>query len=381
MQNQDFQKKDALYYMPVFSRDMMITRGKGSRVWDADGKEYIDCVAGIAVCSTGHCHPEVVSAICEQSRQLIHCSNLYYVPHQADLAEQLSRITGLDRVFLCNSGTEATEGALKLARRVTGRRTFIAFSHGFHGRTMGGLAVTHKPGIREPFEPLEPKCSFVEYGNSDSLRQAITRETAGVVVEPVQGEAGVIIPPPGFLHEVREICDESGALMIVDEVQSGMGRSGKWLAIQHSSVQPDIVTLAKGIASGFPMGALVAQEGIEFKKGDHGSTFGGGPLACAAALATIRVIETVLPTIPQKGERFRNALEAYNPRVMGLLIGITVGEKCALIQKHCQKNGVLINCAADGNIRLVPPLVITDEEIDRAVQVIDEALGAQGLHH
>ncbi|MDD1676985.1 MAG: aspartate aminotransferase family protein [Methanomicrobiales archaeon] len=380
MQDQDFRNKDARYYMPVFSRDMMITRGQGSRVWDADGKEYIDCVAGIAVCSTGHCHPDVVSAICEQSRQLIHCSNLYYVPHQADLAEKLSHITGLARVFLCNSGTEATEGALKLARRVTGRRSFIAFSHGFHGRTMGGLAVTHKPGIREPFEPLEPKCAFVEYGDSESLRKAINHDTAGVVVEPVQGEAGVIIPPPGFLQEVREICDENGALMIVDEVQSGMGRSGKWLAIQRSSVQPDIVTLAKGIASGFPMGALVAREGIEFRKGDHGSTFGGGPLACAAALATIKVIETVLPTIPQKAERFQEAFTAYDPRVFGLLIGITVGEKCAAIQQQCRKNGVLINCAADGNIRLVPPLVITNEEIDRAVQVIDEALGAQGLH-
>jgi acetylornithine/N-succinyldiaminopimelate aminotransferase len=219
----------------------------------------------------------------------------------------------------------------------------------------------------------------VEYGDSTSLRRVIDRETAGIVVEPVQGEAGVIIPPPEFLADVREICDENGALMIVDEVQCGMGRSGKWLAIQKYSVQPDIVTLAKGIASGFPMGALLAREGIEFNKGDHGSTFGGGPLACAAALATIRVIESVLPAIPQKGERFRNGLGTYDPRIFGLMIGITVGEKCAAVQKRCMENGVLINCAADGNIRLVPPLVITDEEIDRAVQVIDEALGAQGL--
>jgi acetylornithine/N-succinyldiaminopimelate aminotransferase len=376
---QDFRNIEARYYMPIFSRDMMIVRGKGSTVWDENGREYLDCVAGIAVCSTGHCHPDVVRAICGQSRELIHCSNLYYVPHQAELAETLARITGLERVFLCNSGTEATEAALKLARRVTGRRGFVAFTHGFHGRTMGGLAVTHKPPIREPFEPLEPKCAFVEYGDSDSLRRNIDSDTAGVIVEPVQGEAGVILPPPEFLREVREICDASGALMIVDEVQSGMGRTGTWLAIQHSRVQPDIVTLAKGIASGFPMGALVAREGIEFRKGDHGSTFGGGPVACAAALATIRVIGDLLPSIPQKGERFRKGLAAYNPRVFGLMIGITVGEKCGAVQKRCARDGVLVNCAADGNLRLVPPLVITGPEIDRAVQVIDEALGAEDI--
>ncbi|MDD1662171.1 MAG: acetylornithine/succinylornithine family transaminase [Methanomicrobiales archaeon] len=365
---------EARYYQPVFTRDMKIVRGAGAKVWDAQGNEYIDCVAGIAVCSTGHCHPAVVEAICRQARELIHCSNLYYVPHQAELARRLSEITGLSKVFLTNSGTEATEAAIKLARVRTGKKEFVAFTHGFHGRSTGALAVTHKPAIREPFGPLEPKCTFVDYGDLDGLRKAVTSDTAGVFVEPIQGEAGVIIPPEGFIAGVRECCDAAGALMIDDEVQTGMGRTGRWLAIQHEGVKPDIVTLAKGIASGFPVGALVAREGLEFKKGEHGSTFAGGPLACAASLATIRVIEDVLPSVGAKGERFRMGLSDFNPRVRGLMVGITIGDACPEIQKRCAARGVLINCAADGNIRLVPPLVIREDEIDAAIEVIHEAL-------
>ena len=263
MQNkEDYRALEARYYMPAFSRDLMLVRGEGSRVWDADGKEYIDCVAGIAVCSTGHCHPAVTRAICEQAKRLIHCSNLYYVPGQAELAQKLVEKTGMAKAFFSNSGAEATDGALKLARVRTGRKKFVAFTHGFHGRTIGSLAVTHKPAIREPFEPLGIPATFVEYGDLDGLKRAVDADTAGVVVEPIQGEAGVIIPPDSFLEGIREICDRSGALMIVDEVQTGMGRTGKWLAIQHTRVKPDIVMLAKGIASGFPMGALLAREGI-----------------------------------------------------------------------------------------------------------------------
>jgi acetylornithine/N-succinyldiaminopimelate aminotransferase len=200
-------------------------------------------------------------------------------------------------------------------------------------------------------------------------------DTAGVIVEPIQGEAGIILPPDGFLEGIREVCDRTGALMIADEIQTGMGRTGKWLAIQHTKVKPDIVTLAKGIASGFPMGALLAREGLEFAKSEHGSTFAGGPLACAAALATLSVIERILQDVSRKGERFRKELLPYSPRVRGLMIGITLGEKCPEVQKKCAEEGVLVNCAADGNLRLVPPLVITDDEIDRVVQVIHGALG------
>ncbi|NTW92841.1 MAG: aspartate aminotransferase family protein [Methanoregulaceae archaeon] len=365
---------DARYYMPAFSREIMIERGSGSTVWDAEGNEYIDCVAGIAVCSTGHCHPRVTRAICEQAGRLIHCSNLYYVPGQADLAKKLVEISGMHKAFLANSGAEANDGAIKLARLATGRKKFVAFTHGFHGRTLGSLSVTHKPAIREPFLPLEPSCTFVEYGDLEGLKAAVDQTTAAVFVEPVQGEAGVIIPPDDFLQGIREVCDATGALMIADEIQTGMGRTGKWLAIQHTGVQPDMVTLAKGIASGFPMGALLAREGLEFKKGEHGSTFAGGPLACAAARATIEVIDEVLPEVEPKGRRFAELLAAEKPRQRGLMIGITVGESCPAVQKTCAENGVLVNCAADGNLRLVPPLVITDDEIDQAVAVINAAL-------
>lgn len=372
---QQMKALDERYFMPAFSRDMAIVKGEGSKVWDGEGKEYIDCVAGIAVCSTGHCHPEVVRAICDQAHQLIHCSNLYYVPHQGEVAKKLVEVTGLHKAFFSNSGAEATDGALKLARVRTGKKKFIAFTHGFHGRTIGSLAVTHKPGIREPFEPLGMEKTFVEYGDLEGLKKAIDSDTAGVIVEPIQGEAGVIIPPDSFFEGIREVCDKSGALMIVDEVQTGLGRTGKWLAIQHTKVKPDIVTLAKGIASGFPMGALLAREDLEFRKSEHGSTFAGGPLACAASLATLGVIEKILPEVPAKGERFRNGLAKYNPRVRGLMIGATIGDKCPEIQKKCAEQGVLVNCAADGNLRLVPPLTISNAEIDTVVKVLNGTLG------
>jgi acetylornithine/N-succinyldiaminopimelate aminotransferase len=268
---------------------------------------------------------------------------------------------------------------LKLARVRTGKKKFVAFTHGFHGRTVGSLAVTHKPVIREPFEPLGLVCSFVEYGDLEGLKKVVDKDTAGVLVEPIQGEAGVIIPPDTFLEGIREICDTTGALMIADEVQTGMGRTGKWLAMHHTKAKPDIVTLAKGIASGFPMGALLAREDLEFKKSEHGSTFAGGPLASAAALATIGVIEKILPGVEKKGERFLKGLETYKPRVRGLMIGVSIGDKCPDIQKNCAEQGVLVNCAADGNLRLVPPLVISDAEIDRVVRVIDGALGQVNL--
>ncbi len=371
---EDSRVLDARYYMPAFSRTMKIVRGAGSHVWDDQGREYIDCVAGIAVCSTGHCHPLVVKAICDQAHELIHCSNLYYIPNQAELAERLVGISGLAKAFFSNSGAEANDGAIKLARVRTGRKNFVAFTHGFHGRTCGSLAVTHKPAIREPFEPLSVPCRFVDYGDLDALAGAVDKETAGVFVEPIQGEAGVLIPPDEFLRGIRDICDDTGALMIVDEVQTGMGRTGRWFAFQHAGVTPDIITTAKGLASGFPIGALVAREGLEFKKSEHGSTFAGGPLACAAALATIGVIEEILPDVLRKGERFMKGLARHNPRGRGLIIGISVGDRCPEVQQTCAENGVLVNCAADGNLRLIPPLVITDEEIDAAVGVIDAAL-------
>jgi len=373
----DSKELDSLYYMQAFGRDLKIVKGEGCYVWDDSGKKYLDCVAGIAVCSTGYCHPSVTDAICRQAKELIHISNLFYVPNQAELAERLVEISGIKggRAFFSNSGAEANEGAIKLARIRTGRKKFVAFKDGFHGRTCASLALTYKPAIREPFEPLEPKCTFIEYGDLDALDKAVDEDTAGVILEGVLGEAGVVPAPEGFLEGVRRICDEKGALMICDEVQTGMGRTGKWFYYQNMGVTPDIVSMAKGIASGLPMGAIVAREGLSFNKGEHGSTFAGGPVVCAAALATIDIIEGVLPLIVEKAERFRTGLAEFSPRVCGLMVGLTLGEeKCAEVAVRCRENGVLVNCAGHGNLRLVPPLVISDVEIDEAVHIISEAI-------
>ncbi|MBO5002755.1 acetylornithine/succinylornithine family transaminase, partial [Methanocorpusculaceae archaeon] len=358
-----YKELDAQYFMPCFGRSMQIVKGEGCTVFDDAGNAYLDLVAGIAVCSTGHCHPKVVEAICSQAQKLIHCSNLYYIEGQAELAEKLSKASGMGKVFFGNSGAEANEAALKLAKVRSGRRNFVSFTHDFHGRTIGTLSVTHKPAIREPFEPLGTPCTFAEYGDLEDLKNRVTKETAAVILEPIQGETGVIIPDDDFLPGVRDICDDAGAYMIVDEVQTGMGRTGEWFAFQHSKVEPDIISLAKGIASGFPMGAIIAREGLEFTRSEHGSTFAGGPVACAAGLATYDVISAVLPQVSAKGELFREGLARFNPRVRGLMVGFTIGDRAAELAAECQNHGVLINVAADGNIRLVPPLVISAEEI------------------
>ncbi|MDO5844505.1 MAG: acetylornithine/succinylornithine family transaminase [Methanocorpusculum sp.] len=368
---------DAKYYMPCFGRSMKIVKGEGCNVWDDKGNKYLDLVAGIAVCSTGHCHPEVVDAICRQAHELIHCSNLYYIPGQAELAEKISKAAALDgKVFFGNSGAEANEAAMKLAKIRTGRNNFVSFAHDFHGRTIGSLAVTHKPAIREPFEPLGINCKFPEYGELEGLKNAVNKDTAAVIFEPIQGETGVIIPNDDFLPGIRDICDDAGCLMICDEVQTGMGRTGKWFAFQHSNVKPDIISIAKGIASGIPMGAIAAVDGLEFTKGQHGSTFAGGPIACAAGNATYGIIEKILPTIAAKGELFKKGLAKFNPRVRGLMVGFTAGDKATDIQEYCKEHGILINVAGDGNIRIVPPLVISNAEIEYAVKVINESVSS-----
>ena len=365
-------EREKEYVMPTFGREILLVKGEGSYVWDSEGKKYLDLVAGIAVCSTGHCHPTVVKAIQAQAEQLMHCSNLYYIPNQAELAQQLVELSGLSKVFFTNSGTEAMEAAIKLAR-LTGKHHFIACEDGFHGRSSGALACTYKPEIREPFEPLQPSCTFVPYGDAKAIQNAITPETAAVILEPVQGEAGVIVPPQGYLSEVRSICDKTGVLLILDEIQTGMGRTGTWFSYQQAGITPDIVTLAKGLGSGFPIGAIIARKNIQFKRGEHGGTFVGNPLACAAARATIEVLTDVIPGIAKKSALFAKHLSDHNPRVAGLMIGMTASDHCAEIAAYCAQQGVLINCAAHGNIRLVPPLTITDEEIIVACEVINKA--------
>ncbi|MFZ3060270.1 MAG: acetylornithine transaminase [Candidatus Methanoperedens sp.] len=375
-------RKYEKYVFQTYTRQpIAIKEACGAVVTDVNGKEYIDCVAGIAVNNVGHCHPAVVDAIKRQAERLIHVSNLYYTENQALLAEELSKLTMLDRVFFCNSGTEAVEGALKLARKASGKKEFIATEHAFHGRTRGALSVTHKEKYRKPFEPLAPAV-FVPYNDADAIRAAINENTAGVILEPMQGEGGVIIPSDGYLKEVREICDEKDTLLILDEVQTGFGRTGKWFAKEHSGIIPDIMTTAKAMGGGFPMGAMLAREDVaaNFVRGDHASTFGGNSLACAAALANIDVIkkEKLVKRSLELGDYLIKKLEGLNKdyvkeiRGKGLMVGMELSIKCEDIVNKAREQGVLLNCTSESVLRFVPPLTITKEQLDTAVSVLNE---------
>jgi len=375
-------RKYEKYVFQTYTRQpIAIKNACGAVVTDVNGKEYIDCVAGIAVNNVGHCHPAVVDAIKRQAEQLIHVSNLYYTENQALLAEELSKLTMLDRVFFCNSGTEAVEGALKLARKASGKKEFIATEHAFHGRTRGALSVTHKEKYRKPFEPLAPAV-FVPYNDADAIKAAINENTAGVILEPIQGEGGVIVPSAGYLKEVRKICDEKDILLILDEVQTGFGRTGKWFAKEHSGIIPDIMTTAKAMGGGFPMGAMLAREDVaaNFVRGDHASTFGGNSLACAAALANIDVIkkEKLVKRSLELGDYLIKKLEGLNKdyvkeiRGKGLMVGMELSIKCEDIVNKAREQGVLLNCTSESVLRFVPPLTITKEQLDTAVSVLNE---------
>ncbi len=376
-------EKDSKYVMQTYGRQpLVISKGSGALVQDIYGKEYIDCVAGIAVNNVGHCHPTVVRAIQTQAEKLMHVSNLYYTDIQAELAEALVSITGMERVFFCNSGAESVEAAMKLARTVSGKSGFVAAEHSFHGRTIGALSVTHKSMYRDPFmPPVSSETSFVPYSDVDAIRNAISENTAAVILEPIQGEGGVNIPNPEYLKEVREICDETGTLLIFDEVQTGFGRTGTWFCKEQFGVEPDIMSMAKAIGGGFPMGAIAAREDVSFGRGQHASTFGGGPLACAAALASIKVIkeEELLKRSKEMGTYFTEKLTNMNRddivevRGRGLMIGVEIKYPCSKFVDFARENGVLVNCTSDSVLRLVPPLVITKEQIDTVVDVLEQA--------
>ena len=382
---QNIVNRDQKYVFQNYTRQpIALSRGAGAVVWDVDGKEYIDCVAGIAVNNIGHCHPAVVEAISRQAAELIHVSNLYYTRQQAELAEQLVPRTGMDQIFFCNSGTEAVEGAMKLARRATGRTDFVAAEHSFHGRTMGALSVTHKSQYREPFQPLLQKVDFVPYNDVEALKGSVDQDTAAVILEPIQGEGGVRVPSDEYLRSVRDICDDAGALLIFDEVQTGFGRTGKWFAREHSGVEPDIMTLAKALAGGLPMGALLAKEdtAARMQKGDHAATFGGGPLVCAAALASLKVMEDekLVERSARMGDYLMQGLKALELdrvteiRGKGLMVGIELNVKCGPVVDYAREHGVLLNCTSDSVLRFVPPLTITEGQIDSVIAVV-----AQGI--
>jgi len=358
--------------------------GRGANLTDAEGKSYIDLVGGIAVATVGHCHPKVVAAITEQAQSLIHVSNLYENPLNEALAARLASLTGGMRSFFCNSGAEAIECALKLARKhATGRTRFVATTGGFHGRTFGALSATGQPAKQAPFEPLVPGFVHVVYGDVDALERELTAgEVAAVLLEPVQGEAGVVVPAEGYLAAVRELCTAHGALLIVDEVQTGLGRTGAWFAYLHAAIEPDIICLAKALAGGLPMGACLATPEVAaaFAPGDHATTFGGGPVQSAAALAVLDAIEEegLIERAVHAGERLRGGLGRIfgvdAVRGLGCLLAVTLDRPVAReLASAALAKGVLVNDIGSDVIRLSPPLVIADDEINRALMLLREA--------
>jgi len=354
---------------------LALVRGEGAHVWDEHGKEYVDFLGGIAVNALGHAHPALVEAVSEQLGTLGHISNFFTSGPQVELAERLlALVPGGEsgRVFFANSGTEANEAAFKLTRK-TGRRHLVAAAGAFHGRTMGALALTSKEAYRAPFEPLPGDVTFVPYGDADALAAAVTDETAAIVLEPIQGEAGVVVPPEGYLAKAREIADAHGALLWLDEVQSGIGRTGRYLAHESSGVVADIVTLAKGLGGGLPIGACLGlgRAATLFEPGNHGTTFGGNPVACAAGLAVLRTIEEegLLEHATVLGQKLRDGLAA-DPRVTevsgeGLFIGVVLPDvDTAAVAAKALEAGFILNNATPDRIRLVPPLVVTQDDVD-----------------
>ena len=388
----DIPTLEAQLYMQVARRlPVTLVRGEGTRVWDTDGKEYLDFVAGISTCTFGHADPGLVAAITEQAGKLIHTSNIFYTEPQIELAQLLIDNSPLDRVFFSNSGTEAIEGALKLARkwgrtRRDGAYEIIATNNGFHGRTMGAVTATGTAAYREPFEPLVPGIVHVDFDDVEAIQGATTTQTAAVLLEPIQAEGGINVPGDGYLRGVREWCDEQGLLLILDEVQVGMGRTGTLWAHEQAGIEPDVMTSAKALGGGVPVSAVLAKEhAAVFETGDHGTTFGGQPLAtAAAAYVARRVIEgDTLPNVRARGDQAASRLAGLGERHpvvrgvrgRGLLLGLELAEPIAAdVVMASLRGGALLNPVRPDVVRLMPPLNVSAEEIDRCVEIIDAAL-------
>lgn len=383
------------YYLPVFGRyPMVMELGQGCRVWDNEGNEYVDAFAGIAVNSLGYNHPVLVKAISEQASKLMHCSNLYYTEIQAKALRVVAEATGMNRIFFANCGAEGNEGAMKLARKygvskAPTKYKIISADESFHGRTFDTLAATGHDYYHVGYGPLSPGHVLVPYGDIKALEAQMDDDVCAVLLEPIQGEGGVHVPPDEYLQQVRALCDKHDALLIFDEVQTGVARTGKWFAYMHSGVKPDILTFAKGIGGGFPVAGFAVPERLAhvFKPGDHGGTFGGNPLACAAVYATLTTIksEGLVDKVAEKGEYFKNELrklqEKYPDKVTdvrgcGLMLGMEVAGEGKPIVESCLANNVIVNCTAGNVIRIVPPLIINKEEIDIVVAALDKALAA-----
>ncbi|WP_428955879.1 acetylornithine transaminase [Streptomyces sp. cg35] len=363
-----------------------LAKGAGARLWDSDGTEYLDFVGGIAVNALGHAHPAIVEAVSSQIASLGHVSNLFIAEPPVALAERLLQLFGRDgAVYFCNSGAEANEGAFKIGR-LTGRRHMVATTGGFHGRTMGALALTGQPGKQDGFTPLPGDVTHVPYGDVDALRAAVTEETAFVIIEPIQGENGVVVPPPSYLKAAREITRATGTLLVLDEVQTGVGRTGHWFAYQaDEGIEPDVVTLAKGLGGGLPLGATVAfgEAAKLLKPGQHGTTFGGNPVACAAGLAVLDTItaEDLLQNTKSISAKLTAGIESLghplvsHVRGAGLLLGIVLtGPRAPQVQQAAQDAGLLVNAPAPDVVRLMPPLNLTDAEADTFLAALPAAL-------
>jgi acetylornithine aminotransferase len=370
-----------------------LARGDGCVVWDVDGNSYLDLVAGIAVSALGHAHPAIVQAVTDQAGRLAHTSNLYLHEPQVQLAERLIGLLGVEgRVFFANSGAEANEAAIKLVRRKQdpGRPVFVATENSFHGRTMGALSLTGKSSIRDPFGPFGLEVRFVPYGDSAALRDAVGSDCAAVFLEPCQGEAGVVPAPEGYLRDARAACDDAGALLVVDEIQSGMGRTGAWYAHQREGIVPDVVTLAKGLGGGLPIGACIGigDCGSALGKGDHGSTFAGNPIACAAALAVLDTIERdgLLTNVTEVGNRIAAGVEATGHplvtgvRGTGLWRAITLAAPAAAaVEAAARRAGFLVNAVQPDAIRLAPPLILTAGQADSFTAELPSILSSASL--
>jgi len=387
------------YIMKTYGRYPLVpVKGEGCYLWDADGKRYLDFLAGVAVNNLGHCHPAVVAALSRQAAELIHCSNYYHIPQQIELAELLCSHSFADKAFFCNSGAEANEAAIKLARKYSrekfgpDRYEIITALASFHGRTMATVSATGQEKVQKFFDPLLHGFRHVPFNDAAALKAAISPVTCAVMLEPIQGEGGVVIPDAGYLQEVRAICNEHGLILIFDEVQVGMGRTGKMFAHEHFGIVPDIMTLAKALAGGAPIGTMLATDELAtaFSPGTHGSTFGGNPLVTAAGVATVRVLleEGILNHCEEIGEYLTGELEALMRRFpalisqvrgIGLMIGVELAVPGADFVKKALERGLLLNCAQEKVLRFVPPLIVGKKEVDEMIAIfagiLDEQLG------
>ncbi|MDX8411909.1 MAG: acetylornithine transaminase [Mariprofundaceae bacterium] len=376
------------YVMPTYARfPLTLVRGAGARAWDDQGREYLDFISGIAVNSLGHAHPAMVRALSEQAGCMLHCSNLFHIPQQQQLADSLCRLSGLDAAFFCNSGAEANEAAIKLARKYwfdkgAARRTVITATQSFHGRTLQTLTATGQDKVKVGFDPLPPGFMHVPLNDLAALKETMDERTAAVLLEPVQGEGGVNEVSDDYLMAVRALCDETGVLLMLDEVQTGIGRTGEMFGFEHTGVRPDILTLAKGLGGGMPIGAMLASAAVaaSFGPGTHGCTFGGNPMSCTAALTVLEVIEqeNLLASVREQGARLKEGLQSLQDRYhqildvrgRGLLLGMAFDVDVAPVIEQCRDNGLLLLSAGPKVLRFLPPLNVTAREIDEALSIL-----------